>query len=330
MHTCTLRSPLSSFRGIVGRDGDGFVMRDTSTDESSELTSKTRSCASIKPAIFLASRTRRVDRARWYSMRALISTHVCDKMHRRTRASASCFSMCLHWITDAKIETKEDSSYCSVHGSTRELSARQKVCARRLKCGTGIIRRSRKFVVSFEIFQLDFCQVRVDLSTQTKLLLGEKSRRWRKLLSIKFSHSIFLEEEVSTEFNKESVARDTPYTVFARQTRARAVHMDRICRRRCAHVRDIRMYRCPLLRTFAWELEYARGKDPERIHNARYVALLSTVSVVIFCTSCIIGFVWNSSNSNVGEFSLFAITRNVLRRFSTRSSSNIAIYKYVE
>jgi len=166
---CTPRSPLSSFRGIVGRDGDGFVMRDTSTDESSELTSKTRSCASIKPAIFLASRTRRVDRARWYSMRALISTRVCDKMHRRTRASVSCFSMCLHWITDAKIETKEGSSYCSVHGSTRELSARQKVCARRLK------RELLEDHGNLLFFRNSSIRFLPSTHGQTKLLLGEKS-----------------------------------------------------------------------------------------------------------------------------------------------------------
>lgn len=74
----------------------------------------------------------------------------------------------------------------------------------------------------------------MDLSTLTKLLLGGKTA---EVTAIEFSHSIFPEEQVGTEFNKESVARDTLYTVFARQTRARAVHMDRICRRRCAHVR---------------------------------------------------------------------------------------------
>lgn len=127
IHTYSPRSPLSSFRGIVGRDGDGFVMRDTSTDESSELTSKTRSCASIKPAIFLASRTRRVDRARWYSMRAL-STRVCDKMHRRTRAA--CFSMCFHWITDAKIEMEKDSRLLVVSTNRRQNYLRHKKCTR--------------------------------------------------------------------------------------------------------------------------------------------------------------------------------------------------------
>jgi len=122
---------LSSFRGIVGCDGDGFVMRDTSTDESSELISKTRSCASIKLTIFLASRTRRVDHAKWYSMWTLISIRVCGKIHRRTCAT-TCSSV-LSWITDAKIETEKDSRYIVEFTHNKRIIWKKK-CLKRLKC----------------------------------------------------------------------------------------------------------------------------------------------------------------------------------------------------
>lgn len=132
--------------------------------------------------------------------------------------------------------------------------------------------------------------------------------------------------KIGTEFNEESAARDTLCTVFARQTRARAVHMDRTCGRRCAHVRGTRRDARSRCSVHSHESpSTARGKDPERIHNANMLHLPfgfrrgGTLYVVCYWI-CLKLFEFERRRT---FRRCLQITRNVLRRFPTRSSNNI-------
>ena len=111
---------------------------------------------------------------------------------------------------------------------------------------------------------------------------------------------------------------DILYIMFARQTRACAVHMDHICRRRCAHMWGTHgAAHCapPHVRTSSQV--YAR-KRPRANSQFRYVALPFLVSdMMASCTSCVIGFVWNSSNLSVRKCSV-VVCNNKMYRESPR------------